>query len=100
MKYVIFSIALFFALFSFKPKPSYQIFTGDKAKAIDYDKMMKGLKDADMVLFGENHNNSICHWLQLQVLKDFGETTGKSVVIGAEMFETDAQLVLMNTWME
>ena len=25
---------------SFKPRPSYQIFTGDKAKAVDFDKMM------------------------------------------------------------
>ena len=94
MKYSFLSIAILFALVAFKPRPSYQIFSGDKAKAIDFDKMMKGVKDADVVFFGESHNNSICHWLQLQVLKELGEITGKEVVIGAEMFEADAQLVL------
>jgi len=52
------------------------------------------MKDADIVFFGENHNNAIAHWLQLQVLKELGEVTGKGVIIGAEMFEADAQLVL------
>jgi uncharacterized iron-regulated protein len=94
MKYIFFSLFLCCVLGSFKPKPSYQIFTGDKAKAITFDKMMKGLKDADVVFFGENHNNSICHWLQLQVLKELAEVSGKNVVVGAEMFEADAQLVL------
>jgi uncharacterized iron-regulated protein len=94
MKYILFSVVFFLGLISFKPKPSYQIFTGDKAKAIDFDKMIKGLKDADVVFFGENHNNSICHWLQLQVLKELEDASGKSVVVGAEMFEADAQLVL------
>ncbi len=94
MKYILFSFVFLFGLVSFKPKPSYQIFTGDKARAIDFDKMMKGLKDADVVFFGENHNNSICHWLQLQVLKELEKVSGKSVVVGAEMFEADAQLVL------
>ncbi len=77
-----------------KSRPAYKIFSGDKAKALHFDKMMKGLKDADVVFFGENHNNSICHWLQLQVLKELGDATGKAVIIGAEMFEADAQLVL------
>jgi uncharacterized iron-regulated protein len=40
------------------------------------------------------HNNSIGHWLQLQVLKELAEATGKTVIVGAEMFEADAQLVL------
>lgn len=94
MRYPLFFIVLFVFLAAFKPKPAYQIFTGDKAKSIDFDKMMKGLKDADVVFFGENHNNSICHWLQLQVLKDLSDATEKKVIIGAEMFEADNQLIL------
>lgn len=87
-------LALLAFLFAFKPKPAYQIFTGEKAKSVDFDKMMKGLKDADVVFFGEVHNNSVCHWLQLQVLKELGSTTGKEIIIGAEMFEADNQLIL------
>lgn len=99
MRYSLLVILIFISFSSFKPRPSYQIFAGDKAKSVDFDKMMKGLEDADVVFFGENHNNSICHWLQLQVLKDLENTTGKKVIVGAEMFEADAQLVL-NEYLE
>ena len=94
MKYFLIIIALFGLFTSFKPKPAYQIFTGEKSKSVDFDKMMKGLKEADVVFFGEIHNNSICHWLQLQVLKSLGESTGKKVIVGVEMFEADDQIVI------
>lgn len=94
MKHTILFLLLMLSFGAFKPKPSYQIFIGEKSKAIDFDKMMKGLKDADVVFFGENHNNSLAHWLQMQVLKSLNVTTGKEVIVGAEMFEADDQLIL------
>ena len=94
MRKITFFMLAIFILGAFKPKPAYQIFSGEKSKSINFDKMMKSMKDADVVFFGESHNNSICHWLQLQVLKSLAETTGKNVVVGAEMFEADDQLVL------
>ena len=94
MKYCFVTLILIALFVSFKQKPAYQIFTGNKAKSIDFDKMMNGLKNADVVFFGETHNNSICHWLELQVLKNLGEVTGRKVVVGVEMFETDDQLIL------
>ena len=94
MKNLLLFILLIFLVGAFKPKPAYRIFSGDKSKAIDFDRMMKDLKDADVVFFGESHNNSICHWLQLQVLKTLSEATGKDVIVGAEMFEADDQLIL------
>ena len=65
---------------SLKPRPAYRIFLGEKSKSIDYDKMIKGLKEADVVFFGETHNNTICHWLELQVLKSLTEDLEKEVV--------------------
>ena len=94
MKNLLLFILLIFIIGAFKPNPAYQIFSGDKSKALDFDKMIKGLNDADVVFFGESHNNSICRWLQLQVLKALGEATGKDVIVGAEMFEADDQLIL------
>ena len=97
---VLFILLIFFlGAFKFKSsiqtdRPAYKIFSGNKSKAISYDKMMKGLKDADVVFFGEIHNNSICHWLELQVLKSLDADTGKGVILGTEMFEADDQLIL------
>ena len=94
MKYFLLFILLGLLTTANKSKPTYQIFTGEKGKSVDFDKMMKGLKEADVIFFGENHNNPICHWLELQVLKELDAITGKQVIIGAEMFETDDQLLL------
>jgi uncharacterized iron-regulated protein len=47
-----------------------------------------------VVLFGEHHNNSIIHWLQLELTKDLAEK--KNLVLGAEMFEVDNQTELNN----
>lgn len=74
-------------------KISYQIYT-QNGKAIKYSKMIKALNKADIVMFGELHNNPICHWLQLEVTKDLHANKGDKLVLGAEMFEADNQLMI------
>ncbi|MHC2992177.1 iron-regulated protein [Pontibacter sp. HJ8] len=76
-----------------KDKPAYQLFTA-KGKAIRYGNMLEELEKADVVLFGEQHNDPIAHWLQLEVAKDLHKVHQKNFAIGAEMFEADVQLVL------
>ncbi|MFT5833406.1 MAG: putative iron-regulated protein [Cognaticolwellia sp.] len=74
-------------------KPAYRIFDS-KGKEVSYDKAFKSAKKADMVFFGELHNNPIAHWLQLQVTKDLYKNKKNKLVLGAEMFESDNQLIL------
>lgn len=71
--------------------PAYQLFTG-KGKKVPYGRMIRQMSKADVVLFGEQHNNPICHWLQLEVTKDLDQAG--SLIIGAEMFERDNEEVL------
>ncbi|WKN33195.1 ChaN family lipoprotein [Porifericola rhodea] len=73
-------------------KPTYVIYN-EKGKSEDYDKMVKKLSQADVVLFGELHNNALAHWLQLQLLKDL-QKEGNTLVLGAEMFEADNQIII------
>jgi uncharacterized iron-regulated protein len=75
-------------------KPAYKLYAAEKSKAVRYAKMMETLQQADVVFFGELHNNPISHWLQLQILKDLQATHGKLLMLGAEMFEADNQLIL------
>lgn len=56
--------------------------------------MVAELQKADVVLFGEQHNDPIAHWLQLEVARDLHKEHQKSFAIGAEMFEADVQLLL------
>ena len=86
--------SIFFVCTAFKAdKPAYYLFNKE-GKDIKYEKMLKEAGDADIVLFGESHDNPISHWLQLELTKDLYETIKDKLVLGAEMFETDNQVVL------
>lgn len=74
-------------------KSAYLIYD-TAGNAITYNQMLETLKQADIVFFGELHNNPICHWLEYEVLKDLINARDKKVVVGAEMFESDNQLVI------
>ncbi len=79
---------------SFRPdKPAYRLYDA-KTKAVSYKQLLRQAADADVVLFGELHNNPICHWLELQLAKDLAEQKRGQLVLGAEMFETDNQVAL------
>lgn len=74
-------------------KPAYQIFT-QEGKNASYSDLLNAATEADVVLFGELHNNPICHWLQLELTQDLFQKTEKKLVLGAEMFEADNQVIL------
>lgn len=69
-------------------KQPYQLYTKE-GKKTTYKKLLKEAEGADVVLFGEYHDNSLIHWLQLEFTKDL--STEKYLVLGAEMFEADNQ---------
>lgn len=84
----------FFVFTAFKPdKPAYLLFTKE-GKTLKYSKMLNEIKDADIILFGESHNNPIAHWLELELSRDLYKKKGDQLILAAEMFETDNQLIL------
>lgn len=89
----VFYIPLILILFAFvADKPAYTLF-GANGKTSKYNKLIKQAKKADIIFFGELHTNPIAHWLQIELIKDL-EREGKHLVLGAEMFESDGQLIL------
>jgi uncharacterized iron-regulated protein len=69
-------------------KLAYQLFDKN-GKKVSYSKLIKAGLATEVVLFGEYHNNAICHWLELELTKDIAAE--KQIVMGAEMFEADNQ---------
>jgi uncharacterized iron-regulated protein len=69
-------------------KPAYALFNKN-GKKVSYKKMLKKLSKADVVLFGEHHDNPITHWLQFETTKDLAKQ--RNLVIGFEMIESDNQ---------
>lgn len=68
---------------------AYQIYNEDGEK-ISFKEMTEQLSDADVVLFGELHNNPVCHWLQFELSSSLYQND-TNMVLGAEMFEADNQ---------
>lgn len=72
---------------------AYQ-FYDQKGKEIKTDKLVRELAKYDVVFFGENHNNSMNHWLQLKITEALYEKKNGQLILGAEMFERDNQAQL------
>ena len=72
-------------------KPAYVLYNSN-GKKVSYKKMIKSVSKNDILLFGELHNNPICHWLQLEVTKDCRQH--RDLILGAEMIERDNQQAL------
>ena len=74
-------------------KQAYRVFDS-KGKESDYAQLLKQSKKADVVFFGEQHNNPISHWLQIELAEDLEKETSGKLIMGAEMFERDNQAIL------
>lgn len=74
-------------------KAAYRVFDG-QGKETTYQDLLKSVQKKDVVFFGELHNNPIAHWLQLELSKDLLEANKGKLILGAEMFESDNQLLL------
>ncbi len=74
-------------------KPAYKIFTGEGKKA-DYEDILKAASRSDVFFFGELHDNPIAHWLELEITKSLYVAKGKNLILAAEMFERDNQILI------
>ncbi|HLN52497.1 MAG TPA: ChaN family lipoprotein [Lentimicrobium sp.] len=88
-----------FILFSFlmmsmdRNIDAYKLFD-PKGNEENFRKLVNSCMDADVILFGELHDNPIVHWLQFELSKALYEQTGSKLIMGAEMFEADNALIL------
>jgi uncharacterized iron-regulated protein len=87
-------IMLAMGLLAFKyDKPAYMLYDSE-GKKVRFSSMIEKLEDADVILFGEYHDNPMSHWLQLELTRSLYELKKENLVLGAEMFERDNQLLL------
>ena len=96
MKNILITVSIFVAM-SFTQihsnKDAYIIYDS-KGKKTDYNQLLTEAKKADIILFGELHDNPICHWLQKELTQDVFTDKKEKLTLGAEMFEADDQLAL------
>lgn len=72
---------------------SYQIFETKTGKTITLEELVKNIKTADVVVFGEEHNDPTGHFLEAQLFAKMIQTyPGTSLSL--EMFSTDVQPII------
>lgn len=69
---------------------AYQIYNKE-GEPVSFAQMVDQLSKEEVVLFGEYHNSSMIHWLQLKTTEALYKKKGDKLVLGAEMFERDNQ---------
>lgn len=74
--------------------PLYKIYSVERKQEVSLETMVNDLLKADVVFFGEEHNDSVAHVLQLNVLKGLYEHKKSGLALSMEMFQSDVQLVL------
>jgi uncharacterized iron-regulated protein len=78
---------------AFSQHAAYYLFR-ENGKKVKYEKLVEEAAGADIVLFGELHNNPISHWMQIELTGDLFAARGIDLMLGAEMFEADNQLIM------
>lgn len=75
---------------------AYQFFDAEGRRA-KFKKLLKAAAEADVVFFGELHDDPVAHWLQLELARELDKS--RNLRFGAEMFERHQQRAL-NAYLE
>src|ERR1700757_4828046 len=76
-------------------KDAYVLYDS-KGKKTDYTQMLTEAKKSDIILFGELHDNPICHWLQKELTEDLYTKTNWFWVL--KCLRLTIKLPSMNIW--
>lgn len=95
------SVFIFFFLFVYLSSFSqagiekhYKIYNTHTKLLTTPDQVAADCKNADILFFGEEHNDSAGHYLETAIFKALHKLYGDKLTLSMEMFETDCQLVL------
>ena len=77
----------------------YKIYSSAKQKIVTLDDIVTDMNNADVLFFGEEHNDSTGHYLEYALFKKLFNKFPGDMALSMEMFETDAQLPL-NEYLE
>lgn len=72
----------------------YKIYDTRTQQLTTIEQIAIDCKNADVLFFGEEHNDSAGHFLEAAIFKALHSQYGNNLALSMEMFETDCQLVL------
>ncbi len=72
----------------------YKIYAVKLAKEVTLDEMISDFNNAEVVFFGEEHNDSVAHYLEKTCFELFAKKQNQNVALSMEMFDRDVQNVM------
>ncbi|MDN5284769.1 MAG: hypothetical protein JWR38_1043 [Mucilaginibacter sp.] len=72
----------------------YKIYSTANQKLVTIAEIVDKTSKADVLFFGEEHNDSTAHYLEYILFKGLAEKYPHHIALSMEMFQTDCQLVL------
>lgn len=93
LKHITVIIIIWSVIMVAQEKKAYMLYDSN-LKPVEYSELVKKAASSEMIFFGETHNSVVAHALELQLVKDLFTTTGNKLIIGAEMFERDNQMIV------
>ena len=97
MKTIGLAVALFLYQFSFSQtgiENHYKIYDTHTKQLTTVDKIATACATANVIFFGEEHNDSAGHYMEATIFKALYSQYGNKLALSMEMFETDCQLVV------
>ena len=77
-----------------KMEDHYKIYDTRSKQIITIDKIVSDCAAADVLFFGEEHNDSACHYMEHIIFEALHNQYGSHLALSLEMFETDNQTAL------
>jgi uncharacterized iron-regulated protein len=71
----------------------YLIYSVKQQKTIDINTLVADMKSADVLIFGEEHNDSVAHYLEAEIFKVLHKNF-PNTALSMEMFDRDVQPVM------
>lgn len=95
IKNILIAILIWFPIYTFgqTPAQSYKIYDVKKQKGISLDDLVADVKNIDVLFFGEEHNDSIGHELEVELFSKIAKAYPKTALT-LEMFHTDTQPII------
>lgn len=97
MRYFTILLLLFLPFFGICQETTslhYKIYSTASQKLVLIDSVLASMDKANVLFFGEEHNDSTCHVLEHLIFKKLAEKYPGKAALSLEMFETDCQNVL------
>ena len=93
--FLLFLLCPFFSMAQEKISEShYKIYSVKAGKEIQLKAIVQEMKDYDVLFFGEEHNDSVAHFLEKSLLELLQLKFGSDLALSMEMFDRDVQPVM------